>query len=160
MFDNSPSRKSFPDLRSTYYQFSLSYFTSILFCFFMYIGMTGCLWYRILSKYYQPLTCIFSFCFPRSTLRAVQAPGHRAETAALWGSQHHGGLCVYGPRVALPRNRCSVEQHQPRYQPRRGHSGKHRFWQDGHHLPSGGSQLPRQPHEADRLGQPAGFTQT
>ncbi|MEE6528733.1 hypothetical protein FKM82_017242, partial [Ascaphus truei] len=91
---------------------------------------------------------------PTSPLRAVPAPRHLPEAAALRGAEYHHGRRVRGPGLALPRDRRAAAGRGRERQPGRGDLRQHRLREDRHRVPARGSQLPRDAHAADRLGQP------
>lgn len=121
-----------------------------------YTRRTGCC--TCLSL--QSVFYVFSFSWPTSAFCTLSAPRHRPQTSAVWGAQHHRGLRLHGARVAFPRDRRSSQPAHRQHQPWGGGCGQYWFWQDRHHLPPCGAQLPWHAHEADCLWQPSGLTQT
>lgn len=76
------------------------------------------------------------------------------EAPLLWDSRSLVWLAVHWQGVALPGSGRSSSQQWPVNQSRRGDRRQHGLWQNGHHRPSGGAQLPRKPNVADSCRQP------
>lgn len=92
-------------------------------------------------------------CVPLSSFRALQTGGHHAQAVAVWGAQHHHGLCVRGPRLALPAAGRCPEGGRVVRESRGCRGGQRGLREDGHHLPASGAELPRRPHASDCLQQ-------
>lgn len=96
------------------------------------------------------------FFFPVSFLssfHSLQTSGHYAQAPAVRGAQHNHRLRVRWPGLVISAAGRCPEGYRVRRESRRCGGGKCRLWENGHHLPASGAELPWRPHASDRLQQ-------